>query len=95
MNQVRSHAYRAGLIVEDDHGAGPQAAAHFLHLGEIHGHVEMLLHQKIGGGAARAATHESATRRAFHPRVLREFRASCVPIGSSHSPGRFTLPLAP
>ena len=52
MNEIRDHTDRTGLIVENDHGAGSQAAAHFLHFSEVHGHIQMLLHQKIGRGAA-------------------------------------------
>ena len=52
VNQIGSHPYRTGLVVENNHGTGPQATAHFRHFCEIHRHIEMLLHQKISGGAS-------------------------------------------
>src|SRR5665213_2424586 len=53
VNEVRDHTDRTGLIVEHDHGAGPQPAARFLYFCEVHGHVQMLRHQEIGRRAAR------------------------------------------
>ena len=85
MLQVPHHADRTGLIVQHDHGAGAHPAAGFLHFAEVHGHVQMLFDKKIGRSAARKQRHETSHRRAFHPRVLQEFRASscpsAVPIG--------------
>src|SRR2546427_5303747 len=50
--QVPHHADRAGLVVENNHGACAQAAAHFLDFVEIQLDVEVLLDQEIGGRAS-------------------------------------------
>ena len=56
--EIPQHADRTSVVVEDDHGASPHAAADFLDRGEIHLHVKMLLDQEIGGGAAREQAAE-------------------------------------
>src|SRR5581483_9055627 len=50
--KVPDHADRAGLIVQHDHRSGSQAAAGFGHFGKVHGRIEVLLGQKIGGGSS-------------------------------------------
>jgi hypothetical protein len=61
---------------------------------EVHRHVQVLLDQEVGRGAAGQQAAE-AVARPHAAGVLLEDLAQGVPIGSSHSPGRFTLPLAP
>src|SRR5579883_524950 len=50
--EVPQHADRARAVVEHDHGAGAEAAAGLLHLVEVHGHVQVLFGEEVGGGAA-------------------------------------------
>ena len=53
MLEVVQHSDGAGLVVQDDHGAGAQAAARRLHRIEIHRHVQVFGSQKIRRRAAR------------------------------------------
>ena len=94
-SRFQTHADRAGLVVEHDHGPGAHAAAGLLHLGEVHRHVEVLARRENRWRRRREARRETEARRACRPRAPRGSRGSVVPIGSSHRPGRFTLPLAP
>ena len=59
MNQIRSHPHRAGVIVEDDHGAGSKAASRLLYFGKVHGNVEMLFNQEVCRCASRKHSAKS------------------------------------
>ena len=57
--EVPDEPDRAGLVVEHDHGAGAEPGTRFHHRVEIHFDVEMIMHEKIGGRAARDQAAES------------------------------------
>src|SRR6185437_6170956 len=58
VRQVSDHPDRTILIVEHDHRSGPHTASGFLHFGEIHTNIEMLLGKKIRGRTARKEAAE-------------------------------------
>src|SRR5918999_6559123 len=86
--EIPYHADRTGAVVQHDQGAGAQAATRLLDGIVIHGQVQVLLHQKVGGSPARHQTAERVTI-AHAASVLLQELAKGGPHGQLPGPGPF------
>ena len=93
VSRLRTMPDRTGLVVEDDHRAGAEAAAGLLHRIEIHGTSRWSAMRK-SVDAPPAETRETGIRPASRRRALRGSRGSRAHRQFPH-PGFFTLPLTP